>query len=174
MRIAFDPFHVVKLANEAVRQVRRGEARERKGSSQAAVLKDYSLSLRCTSSGEALHCLLAWASRSRLAPFVKLAGTLRKYRQGVPASIDSACRTGGWRASITRSAIKHRAYGFHSAGRADRNGLPMLFRHSRPLAHMHRLTHMRLRRTKTNVRSRVAGSGRRGQEAPRPHSRPPR
>jgi len=37
--IAFDPFHVVKLANEAVHQVRRTEARERKGSAEAAVLK---------------------------------------------------------------------------------------------------------------------------------------
>ena len=37
--IAFDPFHVVKLANEAVQDVRRTEARERKGSAEAAVLK---------------------------------------------------------------------------------------------------------------------------------------
>lgn len=37
--IAFDPFHVVKLANEAVHEVRRTEARERKGSPEADVLK---------------------------------------------------------------------------------------------------------------------------------------
>ncbi len=37
--IAFDPFHVVKLANEAVQQVRRTEARVRKGSAEATVLK---------------------------------------------------------------------------------------------------------------------------------------
>ena len=37
--IAFDPFHVVKLASEAVHDVRRTEARERKGSAEAAVLK---------------------------------------------------------------------------------------------------------------------------------------
>jgi len=37
--IAFDPFHVVKLANEAVHDIRRTEARERKGSSEAQVLK---------------------------------------------------------------------------------------------------------------------------------------
>jgi transposase len=37
--IAFDPFHVVKLANEAVHDVRRTEARERKGSTEAGVLK---------------------------------------------------------------------------------------------------------------------------------------
>jgi len=38
-KICFDPFHVVKLANEAVHELRRGEARERKGTSEAAVLK---------------------------------------------------------------------------------------------------------------------------------------
>ena len=37
--IAFDPFHVVKLASEAVHDVRRTEARERKGTAEAAVLK---------------------------------------------------------------------------------------------------------------------------------------
>jgi transposase len=38
-KIAFDPFHVVKLANEAVHELRRSESRERKGSAEAAVLK---------------------------------------------------------------------------------------------------------------------------------------
>jgi transposase len=37
--IVFDPFHVVKLANEAVHEVRRSEARQRKGSDEADVLK---------------------------------------------------------------------------------------------------------------------------------------
>lgn len=37
--IAFDPFHVVKLASEAVQDVRRTEARDRKGTAEAAVLK---------------------------------------------------------------------------------------------------------------------------------------
>jgi transposase len=37
--ICFDPFHVVKLANEAVHELRRSEARERKGTPEAAVLK---------------------------------------------------------------------------------------------------------------------------------------
>jgi transposase len=37
--IVFDPFHVVKLANEAVHDVRRTEARQRKGSDEADVLK---------------------------------------------------------------------------------------------------------------------------------------
>ena len=37
--IVFDPFHVVKLANEAVHDVRRSEARQRPGSDEADVLK---------------------------------------------------------------------------------------------------------------------------------------
>jgi len=37
--IVFDPFHVVKLAGEAVHKLRRDEARARKGSDQADVLK---------------------------------------------------------------------------------------------------------------------------------------
>lgn len=37
--IAFDPFHVVKLANEALQEVRRREAREVKGTTAAEVLK---------------------------------------------------------------------------------------------------------------------------------------
>lgn len=37
--IAFDPFHVVKLANEAVHEVRRSEVREQKGTPQAQALK---------------------------------------------------------------------------------------------------------------------------------------
>jgi transposase len=35
--IAFDPFHVVLLASDAVHDVRRTEARERKGTAEAAV-----------------------------------------------------------------------------------------------------------------------------------------
>lgn len=37
--IAFDPFHVVKLANDAVQKVRREEARDLKGTADADVLK---------------------------------------------------------------------------------------------------------------------------------------
>ncbi len=34
-----------------------------------------------------LHAWLAWASRSRLQPFVKLAGTIRRHRAGILAAI---------------------------------------------------------------------------------------
>ena len=56
-----------------------------------------------------------WAKRSRLRPFVKLARTLRQYRDGVLAAIRlrlSNARMEGLNNKI--GVIKHRAYGFHS------------------------------------------------------------
>ena len=156
-RIAFDPFHVVKLASEAVHEVRRTEARERKGSSEAVVLKDSRWALlkapenlrpeeqvklaevaalnrrvyrayllkeelralyRCGSQAAEQHftAWIAWAIRSRLAPFVKLARTLRKYREGILAAIDLGVSNGRMEGINNKiGVIKHRAYGFHSA-----------------------------------------------------------
>jgi transposase len=37
---------------------------------------------------------LAWASRSKLQPFVKLARTLRKYKAGILAAIDLGLSNG--------------------------------------------------------------------------------
>lgn len=156
-RIAFDPFHVVKLAGEAVHQVRRSEARMRKGTAEADVLKGSRWALlrapenhtvedrlrlaevsrlnhrvykayllkeelralyRCSrrSAKRHLRAWLDWASRSRLAPFVKLARTLRKYRDGILAAIDLGVSNGRMEGINNKIAvIKHRAYGFHSA-----------------------------------------------------------
>ena len=156
-RIAFDPFHVVKLAGEAVHEVRRSEARERKGTPDAAVLKGsrwallkaperqtdedrlklaevgklnrrvYSAYLlkeelralyRCGARAARRHlsAWLAWASRSRLAPFVKLSRTLRKYRDGILAAIELGVSNGKLEGINNKiGVIKHRAYGFHSA-----------------------------------------------------------
>ena len=154
--IAFDPFHVVKLANEAVHQVRRGEARDRKGSPHAAVLKGSRWALlrapenlrpeekvrlsdvarlnarvyrayllkeelramyRCGHKAAATHldAWLAWASRSRLAPFVRLGRTLRDYRIGVLTAIRLGLSNGRMEGLNNKIAVlKHRAYGFHS------------------------------------------------------------
>lgn len=60
---------------------------------------------------------LAWASRSKLAPFVKLARTIRKYRDGILAYVQTGLNNGrvegfnGKARTITR-----RAFGFHDAG----------------------------------------------------------
>lgn len=62
-----------------------------------------------------LDAWLAWASRSRLKPFVKLARTIRKHKQGVLAAIQLEISNGRLEALNSRvRLISHRAHGFHS------------------------------------------------------------
>ena len=63
-----------------------------------------------------LDAWLTWASRSRLAPFVRLARTLRAHRAGILAAIRLGLSNGrleGLNSKIR--LISHRSYGFHSA-----------------------------------------------------------
>ena len=63
-----------------------------------------------------LDAWLAWASRSRLRPFVRLARTLREHREGILAAIELGLSNGrleGLNSKIR--LISHRAFGFHSA-----------------------------------------------------------
>src|SRR3954451_15025469 len=56
---------------------------------------------------------LAWASRSRLTPFVRLARTLREHRAGILAAIELGLSNGrleGLNSKIR--LISHRAFGF--------------------------------------------------------------
>jgi transposase len=156
--IAFDPFHVVKLANDAVNQVRRADwnthaksttstgrwlkgvrwallkAPERLTASQqtklaevqtanrglyrAYLLKEelralYHLPDRSLAADH-LTAWLAWASRSKLRPFVKLARTIRRYRAGILAAIRlglSNARLEGLNSKVR--LISHRSFGFH-------------------------------------------------------------
>jgi transposase len=65
---------------------------------------------------EHLDAWLAWASRSRLKPFVRLARTLREHRDGILAAIRLGLSNGrleGLNSKIR--LISHRAFGFHSA-----------------------------------------------------------
>jgi transposase len=65
---------------------------------------------------ERLDAWMAWASRSRLRPFVKLARTIREHRQGVLAAIDIGISNGRLEALNSKvRLLSHRAYGFHSA-----------------------------------------------------------
>jgi transposase len=65
---------------------------------------------------ERLDAWLAWASRSRLRPFVKLARTIRQHKQGVLAAIELELSNGRLEALNSKvRLISHRAYGFHSA-----------------------------------------------------------
>ena len=63
-----------------------------------------------------LDAWLAWASRSRLRPFIRLARTLREHRDGILAAIRLGLSNGrleGLNSKIR--LISHRAFGFHSA-----------------------------------------------------------
>jgi transposase len=63
-----------------------------------------------------LDAWLAWASRSRLRPFVRLARTLRTHRDGILAAIRLGLSNGrleGLNSKIR--LISHRSFGFHSA-----------------------------------------------------------
>ena len=63
-----------------------------------------------------LEAFIAWASRSRLEPFVKLARTLRKHSGGILAAITLGVSNGRLEGINNKiGVIKHRAYGFHSA-----------------------------------------------------------
>jgi transposase len=65
---------------------------------------------------ERLDAWLAWASRSRLKPFVKLARTIRKHKAGVLAAVELGISNGRLEALNSKvRLISHRAYGFHSA-----------------------------------------------------------
>lgn len=156
-KICFDPFHVVKLANEACAEVRRMEARVRKGTPHAAVLKGSRWTLlrapenlkayervrlaevavlnkrvyrgyllkeelralyacRPTSAPRHLASWLAWATRSKLQPFVKLAKTVRKYRDGILNAVRLGVSNGRLEGINNKIAlVRRRAFGFHSA-----------------------------------------------------------
>jgi len=65
---------------------------------------------------ERLDAWLAWAARSRLKPFVKLARTIRQHKQGVLSAIELGISNGRLEALNSKvRLISHRAYGFHSA-----------------------------------------------------------
>jgi transposase len=59
---------------------------------------------------------LVWAARSRLAPFVKLARTVRKHAAGILAYLDTMTNGPVEGFNSKRRAIARRAYGFHSHG----------------------------------------------------------
>jgi transposase len=65
---------------------------------------------------KALGEWLAWARRSRLKPFVKLAQTIKRHKDGILAYIPSR-QTNGLTEGLNNKTrlITRRAYGFHSA-----------------------------------------------------------
>lgn len=161
-RIVYDLFHVLKLASEAVDEVRRAKVRQLKElddpeeaaavkKSRYALLKNpWDLSAKewdklsaiqkhnaplyrayllkealadifrepSEETAEAeLDRWLAWASRSKLGPFVKAARTVRKYKDGILAYVETRLtngRTEGFNNKLRM--IARRAFGFHGAG----------------------------------------------------------
>ncbi len=65
---------------------------------------------------ELLQAWLAWASRSKLRPFVKLARTIRRHRDGILAAIRLGLSNGRLEGLNSRvRLISHRSFGFHGA-----------------------------------------------------------
>ncbi len=160
--ICFDPFHVIKVATDALDEVRRSIWQQLRGLPDQALAKrfkgarwallknpedltdaqaetlarirrnggaawrGYQLKealreifagdLDAAETMELLHRWCAWAQRSRLAPFVKAAATIRKHRDGILAAIRLGISNGlieGLNNKVR--LIIRRAYGFHSA-----------------------------------------------------------
>jgi transposase len=158
--ICFDPFHVVRLGQRAVDQVRRDEwnAHERSHTPKGRWIKGTRWSLlkspdkqtigQLALLGEVqqankamfrafllkeqlrllyqledpalapalLNAWLAWASRSSLQPFIKLARTIRRHRDGILAAIRLGLSNGRLEGLNSRiRLISHRSFGLHSA-----------------------------------------------------------
>jgi transposase len=159
-QIAYDHFHIAKLANEALNEVRRELVRELRPEDPAAakavkslrwptlhrlanvpdkhldalanlrpdqplgrayLLKEDLLdALSCSAELDRpdgrLSKWLDWASRSRLAPFVKLGRTLREHLAGIRAFLEHRV-TNGLAEGVNNKIrlLSHRAFGFHSA-----------------------------------------------------------
>ncbi len=65
---------------------------------------------------EHLAAWLAWASRSKLKPFVKLARTIRRHREGILSAIRLGLSNGRLEGLNSKvRLISHRSFGFHSA-----------------------------------------------------------
>ena len=157
--VCFDPFHVVRLGQRAVDQVRRDEwnAHERSHTPKGKWIKGTRWSLlkapakqtvpqlallaevqqankpmfRAFLLKEELRLLyqledpalapahldawLAWASRSKLEAFIKLARTIRRHRAGILAAIRLGLNNGRLEGLNSRiRLISHRSFGFHS------------------------------------------------------------
>lgn len=65
---------------------------------------------------EHLDSWLAWASRSKLKPFVKLARTVREHREGILEAVRLGLSNGRLEGLNSKvRLISHRSFGFHSA-----------------------------------------------------------
>ena len=137
-RVVFDRFHVERLASDAVDEVRRAEQR-RVGAKAAKALKGTRFCLlkhparlkpgekrrletlrrqnRALDRAYQLKEYLAWAARSRLGPFVRLARTVGKHAAGILAYLDTRMTNGPVEGINNKlRVIARRPYGFHPHG----------------------------------------------------------
>lgn len=184
-QIIFDRFHVQRLVQDAVDEVRRDEVRaavsneerkELKGTRWALLKSFWNLSLfdanrlatlqrdnkrlyRAYLLKEAMVRVLdcraewlakqkldewvRWARRSRLAPFKRVAATIREHAEGILAYVRSGLSNGRTEGLNGKArTITRRSYGFHSA-----HGLIALLKlccggiHLYPVHHWPRSTH---------------------------------
>jgi transposase len=106
--VCIDPFHVVKLATDALDTVRRQVWNQLR----AVFAGD----LANSQAAELLDRWCGKASRSRLEPFVTLTGTIRKHRQGILAALRLGVNNPRVEALNNKvRPITRRAYGFHPA-----------------------------------------------------------
>ena len=112
--------HLARLKPGEARRLARLR-RQNRALDRAYELKEYLATiLEQAKPGEADELLdqwLDWAARSRLAPFVRLARTIRKHAAGILAYLDTQM-TNGTVEGINNKlrVIARRAYGFHSHG----------------------------------------------------------
>ena len=95
--------------------------RENRALDRAYELKEYLATIleqaKADEADELLNQWLDWAARSRLAPFVKLARTVRKHAAGILAYLDTKMTNGPVEGINNKlRVIARRAYGFHSPG----------------------------------------------------------
>ena len=93
--------------------------RENRALDRAYELKEYLATIleqaKPDEAEELLEQWLDWAARSRLAPFVKLARTIRKHATGILAYLDTRMTNGPVEGINNKlRVIARRAYGFHS------------------------------------------------------------
>jgi len=157
--VCLDPFHVTKLATDALDEIRRQVWNEARKAGQTAVAKElkgarfalwknpehltrrqraklsqikqtneplyraYLLKEQLRAiyrvptehAGALLDAWLAWARRSRLEPFVRLARTITDQRAGIEAAIHNGLSNARVEQVNTQlRLITRRAYGFHS------------------------------------------------------------
>ena len=111
-----NPWHLTPIEQQRLAEVQRTN----KKLYRAYLLKEtlaHALDYRQPARARrALEEWLAWASRSRLKPFVRLARTLRQHREGVLAYVKNRLTNGIVEGINTKlRMVARRAFGFHSA-----------------------------------------------------------